>query len=198
MRTRLIALALVIFAAMTAIVLAGGRPMSYIYKRGDRLHTRISGTLAFDRIAPISKKYGNEFVWVRMNGREYLIRDASTLAEVRQAFRHLDELEPALRDVERRLKPVEREFDEIEERVDALSDSLGDDDSLSESARNDIEARLRVAEEKMRAVEEKMRPIEREMERLDNESERREVIAEKQFEKIVERAVERGIAQRLD
>jgi hypothetical protein len=36
------------------------------------------------------------------------------------------------------------------------------------------------------------------MERLDNESERREVIAEKRFEEIVERAVERGIAQRLD
>jgi septal ring factor EnvC (AmiA/AmiB activator) len=197
MRTRLIALALLVSAVVTGVLIAGDRPTSYIYKRGDSLHTRISGRFAFDRIGPISKKYGNEFVWVRMNGGEYLIRDANTLAQVRQAFRHLDELEPELRAIERRLKPFEREFEEIEERVDTLGDSL-DDDDLSESERDDIENKLRDAEEKMRAVEEKMRPVEREMERLDNESERREVIAEKQFEAIVERAVERGLAQRVD
>lgn len=192
MRTRLIALALLVFAA---VLTTAKQRFTYIYKRGDSTHARISG--AFDRIGEVSKKYGNEFVWLRMDGRSYLIRDAGTLADVRNAFRHLDEMEPSLREVERRLRPFEREFEKFEERVDALGDSL-DDERLSEATRDDIEEKMRVAEEKMRAVEEKMRVVEREQERLEKESERREVIAEKRFEEIVERAVKQGIAQRVD
>jgi chromosome segregation ATPase len=191
MRTRLIALALLVSAALLA---TAKERMPYIYRR-DGNHTHIRG--GFDHIGPISRKYGNDFVWFRLDGRSYVIRDAATLAEVRNAFRHLDELEPSLRDVERRLKPFEREMEKIEERVDELGDSLGDE-RLSQRTREDMEEKLRDAEEKMRAVEEKARVIEREMERLEKESERREEIAEKQFEAILERAVKRGIAERVD
>lgn len=170
---------------------------TYIYKRGDNSHMRISG--AFDRIGDISKtkKYGNEFVWLRMDGSSYVIRDAVTLAEVRNTFRDVEAMEPSLREVERRLEPFEREFERVEERVDELGDSL-DDDHLSDAARDAIEDKLRDAESAMRAVEARMRPVEREMERLEKESERREEIAEKQFEAIVERVVRQGVAQRVD
>jgi chromosome segregation ATPase len=186
------ALALLLFAA---VLVTARQPFSYIYKRGDSAITRISGS--FDRIREVSKKYGNEFVWLQMDGRSYVIRDVATLGEVRHAFRHLEELDPSLREVERRLRPFEQEMEKIEDRIDDLSDSL-DDRELTEATRDDIEEKLRDFEKKLSAVEAKASVIEREMERLEEESERREKIAEKQFEEIVLRAVKSGVAERQD
>lgn len=199
MRTRLIALALLVSGALAGAIVAGNQPLTYIYKRGDSHYTRISGPFneSIDRMVKATKQYGNEFVWLRKNGRNYVIRDAKTLAEVRQAFREVEAMEPSLREVERRLKPFEREMEEIEERVDTLGDSL-DDEDMPGSTREAIEDKLREAEKKMRAVEEKARVIEREMERLEQQSEKLEEIAEKRFEAIVERAVNGGVAERVE
>jgi chromosome segregation ATPase len=196
MRTRMIALALLVSAAVTGGIAASNRPDTYVYKRGNGMYSRISGS-AINRIGEIYKKYGNEFVWLRMNGRSYVIRDAATLAEVRNAFRHLEEMDPSLRDVERRMKPFEQELEKIEERVDSLGDSL-DDERLSDAKRDAIEAKLRDAEEKMRGVEEKMRLVEREMEKLEKQAEKLEKVAEARFDVIVQRAVEQGVAERVE
>jgi septal ring factor EnvC (AmiA/AmiB activator) len=192
MRTRLLTLALLLTAG---VLMAEERPMSYIYKRGEGLYTRISGA-AIDRIGDVAKKYGDEFVWVRVSGRNYVIRDAAALAEVRGAFAAVEAMEPSLHAIEQRMKPFEREMEKIEERVDSLGDRL-DDESLSESARDAIEDRLHAAENEMRAVEDKMQVVEREMERIENESEKREAAAEDRFEEIVERAIARGVAERV-
>ncbi|HYC58936.1 MAG TPA: hypothetical protein VEK79_05150 [Thermoanaerobaculia bacterium] len=194
MRTRTIALTLVISAAAASFLTAGNR-MSYIYKRGNVQTMRISGE--FHKIAPIARKYGSEFVWIRLDGREYVIRDAATLADVRNLFRDVEALDPEIRAVERRLRPLEEQLDEVEERVDYAGDTLGDEDDLSDTERENLEDKLRVAEREMRELESKMKPLEREQERLDRESERREKIAEAKFEKLVERAIADGIAQRV-
>ena len=191
MRTRLIALALL---GCAALVITAKPRIEYIYKRSGSMHTRISGS--FDRIGEVARRYHGEFVWLRMDGRNYLIRDAATLAEVRSTFRPVEELEPSLREVERRLKPFEQEMEQVEERIDELGDSL-DDDRLTDATRDDIEDKIRDAETKMRAIEDKARVIERELERLEQESERRETIAEKKFEELVVRAVRQGIAERV-
>ena len=78
MRTRLIALALL---GCAALVITAKPRIEYIYKRSGSMHTRISGS--FDRIGEVARRYHGEFVWLRMDGRNYLIRDAATLAEVR-------------------------------------------------------------------------------------------------------------------
>lgn len=192
MRTRLIALALL---GCAALVITAKPRIEYIYKRSGSMHTRISGS--FDRIGEVARRYHGEFVWLRMDGRNYLIRDAATLAEVRSTFRPVEELEPSLREVERRLKPFEQEMEQVEERIDELGDSL-DDDRLTDATRDDVEDKIRDAETKMRAIEDKARVIERELERLEQESERRETIAEKKFEELVVRAVRQGIAERVD
>ena len=193
MRTRLLVPALLL-SAMASGVLLARTPMSYIYRRGDGTHTRISGA-GINNIGTVARRYGNGFVWVRVSGRNYVIRDAATLAEVRHAFREVEAMEPSLREVERRLQPFERQQEAVESRLDALSDSL-DDESLSESKREAIEARMRDAEGDMRAVEKQMAGIERELEKLERESERLEAIAEARFEMIVERAIANGVAQR--
>lgn len=191
MRTRTLAFALAVLIATAALAKTG---FSYVYKRGEESYTRINGSI--DRIGEVARKYGKEFVWVVLDGREYVIRDAATLAEVRNAFRDVEALEPALNEAEAKLRPYEKELDRIEKRVDAAGDRL-DDESLSDSDRDALEARLRQAEEEMHAVEQKMKGLEREMERIEKESERREAAAEKRFEAIVERVVERGIAERV-
>lgn len=193
MRTRWIAFALLLSAVAAGMLTAGDQPMSYVYKRGDGTYARINGSI--DQIGKVAKKYGGEFVWVRSDGRNYVIRDAATLAEVREAFREVEAMEPSLREVESRLKPYEERMDAVEQRVDAFGDQL-DDEDLGESARDSIEAKLRDAEDDMRDLERQMAHIEREMEKLEKESERREKIAERQFEQIIERAIERGVATR--
>jgi len=195
MRTRWIAFALLLSAVLAGVLTAGDKPMSYIYKRGDDMYTRINGSL--DGLGKVAKKYGSEFVWVRSNGRNYVIRDAATLAEVRNAFREVEAMEPAMREVERRLKPFEQRMEVIEERVDSYGDQLGDED-LRDSTRDAIETKLRDAEDDMRDIERQMESVEREMEKLDKEIERLEAVAERNFERIVERAIDKGIAERAD
>lgn len=196
MRTRLMALALLVSAVLASVIVAANAPISYIYKRADRGYIRISNQF-YDGLGKLSKKYGDEFVWLRMNGRNYLIRDAKTLGEVREAFRHVDALDPSMQAVERRLKPFEKEIETIEERIDTFSDSL-DDERLSEAKREAFEEKMREAEEAMRAVEVKMRVVEREMERLEKEIEKRQAVAEERFQKILVRAVDQGIAERVE
>jgi chromosome segregation ATPase len=195
MRTRLLAFALLLLAAAAGVVTAGDKSMSYVYRRGDSSYTRINGPI--DKIGSMTKRYGNEFVWVRSNGRSYVIRDAATLAEVRNAFREVEAMEPSLRAIEQRLKPFEDQMEAIEQRVDAFGDQL-DDEDLGESTRNAIEAKLRDAEDDMRDVERRMNSIEREMERLEKEVDKREEAAEERFERIVKRAIESGAAEPAD
>jgi predicted nucleic acid-binding Zn-ribbon protein len=195
MRTRLLAFALLLFAAAAGVLTAGDKSMSYLYKRGDSSYMRMNASI--DRIGAVAKKYGNEFVWVRSNGRSYVIRDAATLAEVRSAFGEVDAMEPSLREAEKRLKPFEKQMEAIETRVDAFGDQL-DDENLGESTRDAIEAKLRDAEDALRGVERQMAGVERETERLERESEKREEAAEERFERIVERAIESGVAERAD
>jgi chromosome segregation ATPase len=193
MRTRLPLFAFLLSVMVAGVLSAGDDRMSYIYKHGGSSSMRIGGS--WSNLGAVTKKYGDEFVWVRLSGRSYVIRDAATLAEVREAFREVTAMEPSMREVERRLKPYEQQMETAEEHVDALGDRL-DDESLSDSARESIEAKLRDAERDLAAIEKQMSGIEREMETLEKEEERREAIAEDRFEGIVERAIRRGVAER--
>jgi prefoldin subunit 5 len=194
MRTRLTVFVLLL-AAVALIVIAapGSTKSSYMYKRGDSTYLR--GSL--DDLKGLTGKHGNEFVWTRQGGREYVITDRAVLDAVRVAYTELDALEKPLHELEKRLRPHERELDRVEQRMDALSDQLGDED-LSESTRDAVERQMRAVEDEMRQVEDRMRVVEREMERFEKEMDRVEEAAEAKFEKIVERAIAQGKAKRVD
>jgi chromosome segregation ATPase len=195
MRKASIVLAILVTAAAAGVVFAGGDDrMSYIYHRADDSHTHVSGA-AIDRIGPIVKKYGREFVWLRLDGRSYVIRDAATLGEIRNAFRELDAMHAPMETIENRMKPFEEKMEAIEQRIDALSDQL-DDEDLSDSMRDAIDRKMQTAEDEMHDIERQMQGIEREMEKLEKETERLEKIADAKFEEIVQRAVRTGVAQR--
>lgn len=158
---------------------------SYIYKRGDQSHLRTNGG-DIDSLVRTSKRWTGEFVWLRRDGRNYLIRDAAVLAAVANAFADMHALEPRLRAAEEKRRPVEAKMEVVEERLDRLSDENGD------------EAERRKAERAMQALEDEHRIVERAAETLEKEMERREELAERKFGQIVIRAIETGKAQRVD
>ena len=181
MRFKLLAISLVVAAVAVA-----GTPdrFAYIFKRGNDSIMRINGSIEeFQRIA---KRWPGEYIWVRRNGREYLIRDAAVLAAARNAFAQMEALEPAMREAEKRLRPIEKKFEAIEERLDELEDGESPD------------RQIREAERQLRAAEAELREAEGALERIEKEVERREEIAEKKFEEIAIRAIEGGKARRVD
>lgn len=167
MRTRILALALL----LVALTAHGDRGMTYVFKRGDSSISRMHDSL--ESFMKIKDRWRGDFIWVSTKGRQYLIRDPKIIAEANVLFRELDALEPALRAAEERFRP-------LEEKLDALSDA--DDE--------DNEAEIEV-------LERRMRPIEAELERLENEMEKREKGVEARFEKLIERVIARGQAQRV-
>lgn len=186
---------LLLLATLTTTITGADR-FSYIYKQGD--HTHIRSSAGIEKMVALSKRWSGEYVWVQRNGRQYLIRDAAVLAQVRAAFAELHAYEPQLRAAEERLRPVERKMDRIEERMDDLSDRLSDDDDLDSATRADLERQLRQVELEFQALERSYVPAERETERMEREHDRLERIAEERFEKIVLRAIEEGKTERVD
>jgi chromosome segregation ATPase len=187
---------LFLFLVMLATSLTGAEQFSYIYKQGD--HTHIRSNSGIEQMVSLSKRWTGEFVWLKRNGRQYLIRDAAVLAQVRAAFADLHAYEPKVRAAEESLRPLERKMERIEERMDELSDRLGDDEELDEATRVGLERKLAQAEREFNELERSYRPAERENERMEREHDRLEKIAEEKFEKIVFRAVEEGKAERVD
>lgn len=180
MRTRLfVSLALLIAVAAGA---TGRKNDSYIYKRGDKSYIRIAGDLG--NVDRLSKRYGNEFVWVARGNAEYVIADATTLAAIRNAFRAVDALQPSMEAVQKRMRPYEKRMDALSDQMDALGDPPD-------------EERMEKIERAMEQVEREMAGVEREMERLDDQMEKVEAEAEKEFERIVAGAIARGVAERL-
>lgn len=187
---------LLLFLVMLATTIAGADSFSYIYKQGDHTHIRSSGGI--EKMVALSKRWPGEYVWLQRGGRQYLIRDAAVLAEVRAAFADLHAYEPKLRAAEERLRPVERKMERVEERMDEIGDRLSEDDDLDRATREDLERKLRQTELEFKELERSYVPAERETERMEREHDRLEEIAEERFEKIAVRAIESGKVERVD
>ncbi len=65
-----------------------------------------------------ARRYGGDFLWVRRNGRETVIRDTAFLARAQALFAPLRALKPEQRAVAREEAALDREDD----RLDELSD----------------------------------------------------------------------------
>ena len=184
MRTRIVLL----LTLSTAFVALAGSRMSYVFKYGGHSHMMVNGPI--ESLAQTSKKYTGDFIWVRRNGREVVIRDTKVLAEAAAAFREVDAFEPTVREAEKKLKPYEKRMEELERRMDAISDEF-DDESLTDDARAGLEAKLREVEEQVRDMESKMRGFEEALDRAEEIMDQREERAERKLEAILERALQR-------
>ena len=167
----------------------------YIYKHGNATHMRSGEDI--ETMVKRSKRWTGEFVWLRKDGREYLIRDATVLAAVRAAFAEMHAFEPRLRAATEKREPWEQRIDALERQMDRISDQLGDDEDLTARTRESLQAKLRELERQFADIEDDYHAVEREAERMEEEMDRLEVIAEARFDQIVLRAVRDGKAERV-
>jgi chromosome segregation ATPase len=175
---------------VTALAASAADRFTYIYRpdvNSRVLHLR-GDISALDRVLP--KLATGPYLWVRLDRREYVIRDATVLAEVKKTFASLDVFERERRAVARKMKPVEQRAEGLEDQIDALTDR--DDDLSAEE-----EQRLRALEQELRAAERELRPLEAQERELDRREEALEAVAEEALEKIVERAIRMGAAARF-
>jgi hypothetical protein len=103
----------------TTATAAGRFSFTYIYKSGDQAHLRSNGG-DIDSLVKTSKRWTGEFVWLRRDGQEYLIRDAGVLSAVKAAFAEMHALEPRLRAAEERRHIAEHEAEQLEAEMDRL------------------------------------------------------------------------------
>lgn len=170
---------------------------AYVFSRGGR--ALISGHIDLERIRSMEARYSNggEFLWARRNGRQYLIRDRATIAEARGAFVDADALHDDYERLAARMRPLEKKERELERQMDRLSDDISDRDDLTRAERRQMELRLRELEEQMRPIHRELRVLEEEEERLDQREEAIVAVAEQKLRQIIDRAVARGVAERI-
>lgn len=147
---------------------------AYVISAGDNNTYKAGSSL--DELQSVRKRLTGRYMWVRRDGREYVIRDENTLQQIDTVF------EPV-----RALEPEQRAANREEERLDHLVDRLDDQDHLSRAEREqlkELRAQLREASE-------------RENE-LDQKGEELEEKAEQQLWVAVDAAIRAGTARPLN
>lgn len=190
-----LALLLLLAAALT---LSAAETMRYILKRGESSHAVLGGNINVNNIDKLLNRFDGDYLWAKIDGKEYLIRDRNVMNEAARAFVHVEANQAEYHALERRMRPIERKHDQLEETIDDLGDGLSDHpERYSETEERNIELQIRRLEEQMKPLEAQLRELEREEERLDQKQETLEEAAEKQLEQIIRKAIRSGAAKPL-
>jgi DNA repair exonuclease SbcCD ATPase subunit len=173
-------------------VSAFAREYTYVYTQGDHSRSVITrGSL--ENVLRVRRELSGTYIWVVRDRHEYVIRDPGILGEVKKAFGPLEAFSPQQEALRAKMHPVERRADAIEREMDRLYDRDEDDDALTAAE----EDRLRQLERRFREIEVELRQYEREESRLDDIEERLEEEFEAKLDKLIDRAFDQGLAQRL-
>jgi chromosome segregation ATPase len=150
----------------------------------------ISSNMDLDHALAIRHRFESRFLWIRHEGREYLIRDAATLDEIERLFEPSNIGRPELARLHEKIRPLEHRESQLDREADAISD---DDDRTERD-----EARLRDLHVQLRDVEAQLRVLERQQEEIEAKQDRAEEEAERKMIPVVERAIRSGAAKRPD
>lgn len=182
---------LILLLALLAVPLSAGDRFSYAYARPSGNATISKGSL--EQVLKLRKRYSGEYLWARLDGREYLIRDAALLSQVRVAFVPLEKLNVPQRALEAKKDPIERRAEQLEDEIDQLTDRDEDDDDLTAAEEN----RLHVLRSKLRETNRELRVYEQQEQALDEKEEALEVVFDAEIERIVKAAVRNGLVERV-
>ena len=188
-------LALLLLAAALTLAARSGSDISYMFRRADS--QIVSGNLPINSLGKLADRYKGEFLWARVGGKEYLIRDAATLAAARGAFVEVDAFHVRYHGIHEKMKPVEARHSRLERQIDELGDTLSDNDDLTRGQRAEMEAKLAKLEAEMKPVAAELQRLEAQEEKLDRQMEPLEEAAEGKLEEIILDAILRGLAGRL-
>jgi hypothetical protein len=146
---------------------------SYVLHFGASNSTTISGSL--EDFADVKGTLSGDYLWVRRDGRRYVITARAKLAEAWDYFAPERALRPQQREIERETRKLERESDAIEDADD-----------------RELTARERVRLDELHARE---RELARREQALDEREEELDRAAERKLWQLVDRAIREGSAQ---
>jgi hypothetical protein len=182
-----------ILLLLLALPLFAADRFSYVYSRPEGSDTISRGSL--EEVVRLKKHFGNgAYLWARLDGTEYMIRDAAVLDEVRVALRPLDALRPQQRSLQAKMHPLEQREERLESEMDAITDRRDDGERMSA----DDEARLDDLRRDLRDVRRELRVYEAEERTLDRREDELDKVFDAEIERIVRQAVRSGAARRLD
>jgi hypothetical protein len=162
------------FAVLLVLATASAEARdSYVLHFGAGNSTTISGSL--EDFTAVKGTLTGDYLWVRRDGRRYVITDRAKLAEAWDYFAPERELRPQQREIERETRKLERESDALEDM---------DDRKLT--------ARERDRLDELHAQE---RDLSRREQALDDREEELDRAAERKLWQLVDRAIRDGSAR---
>jgi seryl-tRNA synthetase len=163
--------------------------LTYILVRGsDQI---MSGpTISIETALRKRDAYGEDFIWFRSHGSEFLIRDAATLDRIDHLFDPRRALKSDAKRIKHELRPLERRESELDDEIDELTDR---DDGPELTATE--QHRLDSLRQEMRELRPRLHALERQEEDIDQKMDEREKEAEEKMVPILEDAVRSGIAK---
>src|ERR1044072_9101032 len=143
--------------AVVAVALMGSSAArdAYVLSTGDNNTFRAASSL--DEFQVVQKQLSGRYLWVRRDGRQYVLRDEATIGRVNRLFAPIDLLRPQLHAVGRE-----------EAKLDRETDRLSDKDRTSPAER-----------ERLAELRGQLRAIERREKELDDRQEELERVAER-------------------
>jgi Skp family chaperone for outer membrane proteins len=147
---------------------------SYVLHFGAGNSTTISGSL--EDFTAVKGTLSGDYLWVRREGRRYVITDRARLAEAWDYFAPERELRPQQREIERETRKLERESDALEDAQD--------DRELTDHERSRLD--------ELHAQE---RDLGRRERALDEKEEQLDRAAERKLWQMVDRAIQDGVAR---
>lgn len=163
------------FAVLLVLAAAAAEARdSYVLHFGPGNSTTISGSL--EDFTAVKGTLSGDYLWVRRDGRRYVITDRAKLAEAWDYFAPERELRPQQREIERETRRLEHESDALEDAQD--------DRELTDHER----ARL----DNLHAQE---RDLGRREQTLDEKEEALDRVAERKLWQMVDRAIRDGAAR---
>jgi hypothetical protein len=163
------------FAVLLVLVAVAAEARdSYVLHFGAGNSTTISGSI--EDFTAINRTLSGDYLWVRHDGRRYVITDRAKLAEAWDYFAPQRELRPQQKEIERETRKLERESDALEDAQD--------DRQLSSRERSRLDD--------LHAQE---RDLGRREQALDQREEELDRIAERKLWQMVDRAIREGSAR---
>jgi DNA repair exonuclease SbcCD ATPase subunit len=160
----------VLLFILCTVVIAGAKDrFAYSYHRGrEGTVTMMHGSL--DEWLRLKDRLGSgRYLWARLDGREYVIRDEDTLDALDEQFKPHRALYREIEKLNAQMEPIERRIDRLEDEYDRLSNAQDDGElTPDQKARlRELYRLLKQAELELRVFEDRERELERREEEVD-------------------------------
>ena len=182
----------VLLALLLSLALAASADsrFAYSYQRlSDGNVTMMHGSL--NEWLRVKRDLGpGPYLWTRLDGREYVIRDAEFLRALEAEFKPQRELDREMRRLEDEMEVIEERVERLEDQIDHITDRDDDLSPAEETRVRELRSELREAERALRPFEERERELERREDAMDKR-------IDATIEQMVKKAVRDGVARRF-